>query len=180
MTIPLLLKRMPDKYLAGFQAVNQDLLTRLSTLIAVLCLVINAIISAVLDPYTFPRQSRLLFLEKLPMIVTSLAILLATIVKPLKGTRIVFSYALLLFILVFTASMMLAIQNMAELVNSWVLFIIIIVGVYPIPLGRSLILFFVSFLYFLVSYLQGGRFADEYMQLVFTNSMIAAGVSAAL
>jgi signal transduction histidine kinase/DNA-binding response OmpR family regulator len=84
---------------------------------------------------------------------------------------------MILSILIFSSNLMLMDRAEPVMINTWVLFVILSVGLYPTPLRHSLTVFAIAFACFAIRYLAHGRLSDRFMQIAVVNTLIAVAVS---
>jgi signal transduction histidine kinase/DNA-binding response OmpR family regulator len=169
---------MSDKDSSGFAEENRRAVAKLNLVVASACLIFNLVSILIIDPHDFSRISSALLYARIPMIAASLLALACAFLPWLSRFSIPIADMLVLFIFLFAARFMLEDPSEPLMINSWILFVVLGVGIFPIPLAHSLAVFACACAFFSASYLSQGSLWDRFMQLFVVNSVIAVAVAA--
>jgi signal transduction histidine kinase/DNA-binding response OmpR family regulator len=163
---------------SGFAEENRRAVAKLNLVVASACLIFNLVSILIIDPHDFSKISSALLYARIPMIAASLLALACAFLPRLGRFSIPIADMLVLFIFLFAARFMLEDPSEPLMINIWILFVVLGVGIFPIPLAHSLAVFACACAFFFACYLSQGSLWDRFMQLFVVNSVIAVGVAA--
>ncbi len=166
----LIFKKKPkDKYYADYSKANGETLYQLNRYCSIFCIIKVIIDIIFVDPVAFPNLVSQMFHVRMLFILMAFIVLIASLIKPLKKINMIIAIFFNLSVMIFCANILLVTKNDLLHVNTWIIIIVIFVGLYPVPVLTSIIIFLISYFYFLIFSIIHGYFLEAYKQLIFVN-----------
>lgn len=162
-------KKQKDKYYEEFNKSNGETLYQLNRYCSIFCIIKVIIDIIFVDPVAFPNLVSQMLHVRMLFILMSLIVLIASLIKPLKKFNKIIAIFFNLSIMLFCANILLVTKNDLLQVNTWIIIIVIFVGLYPVSVLTSIIIFLISYFYFLIISINQGYFLETYKHLVYVN-----------
>jgi signal transduction histidine kinase/AraC-like DNA-binding protein len=173
MRLGINLDNRKEKYLDDFKIQNNDLVFRFNISVAFFLFVSNMILMTVFDPSIFSGLSSLISWARMSVNIASIAIFILSFIRHLRKYAVLFGIFLMFMVLINVATVMVSMKNEIIPLNSWILCILIICGIYPIPIIYSSIIYFFALFYFIFFYLKSGNYSNYYFNAVMINGNTA-------
>jgi signal transduction histidine kinase/AraC-like DNA-binding protein len=159
-----------EKYYSDFIKLNTESLYKFNRYCALFCIIKVIIDIIFIDPVAFPGLVSQMFTVRSIFIISAAVVLTVSLIGSLKKFSAIIAFFFNLSVMMFCVNIILVTENNLLQVNTWILIIVLFVGLYPIPVSQSITVFFISFFYFLIFSIIKGNFIEAYKQLIFINT----------